>query len=784
MKKLSKKKKVLAASLTGCLAVGGIIGASAFFTDKAQTSDSANAGTMNMVFSDYSDLDGNYRKWTSPSASDKVLTATGLQTAKIEKTSAFDAAAPSLNIINPGDTGLLQFALKSDREKSFDIAVEVVVKSSVPLTDGADEYTVEGLGTPVKSEDKMTLTYRTVLGTFDGTVEKDGGQAADEEHIYAYNVDFSRLAGNKFTDANFTINLNAYAKQHRNSIGGEFKTDVANEDGTYNTQLVATGDWASIGGYEITLEGSDKTNGGTVTPDQPTDPKGKTVLMTGSEVNSKLATLAGGKGNVKEVKSTDQSAEDAGAADSVEIQSEGEKVVAYVDPANEGTILVNTDADTVYLNADSSKMFDGYYSLTAVDAMENMNASDVQDMSKMFNSCSELTTLDVSNWQTEAVTDVSEMFKWDDKLETIYSKTGAFDVSDATSSQMFYNCAVVTGGYGTSMETTNNGSDGTYAVIDSADTAGYLTDAENIKTSSDTTLIKGGGFLTKIRQAVNAICGYTYGDFLYDSSQSLVKSVAKADSAPAASIKTVELSTADSKDEVTGWYDKGSKTFYWYTDADIVYLNEDASRMFTGMTALTNIDSVAEFNSSKTENMAGIFMEDEALTSLSAVSGWDTSNVTNLGYAFRGAKTLSNIDALANWDVSSVTDMHQLFFAGVDGYPMAITNLKALAKWDVSQVTDMSDMFSSCTSLKDVSDISGWKTTSATNMREMFYYTTALKDASSLSGWNVPGSVNTHYAFRWSGFDCTYHGQLPSGEKTTQNSAASSNYPSWYTIEN
>lgn len=783
MKKVSKKK-ALAASLTGCLAIGGIMGASAFFTDKAQTSDAVNAGTMNMVFSDYSDLDGNYRNWTSPTASEKVLTATGLQAAKIEKNAAYDAAASSLKIINPGDSGLLQFSLKSDREKSFDVGIEVVVNSTVPLTDGADEYTVEGLGTPVKSADKKSLTYRANLGTFDGTVEKDGGQAADEEHIYAYNVDFSRLAGNSFVGANFTINVNAYAKQHRNSLGGDFKADVADADGHYNTKLIATGDWASIGGYEITLEGSDKTNGGTVNPDQPTDPKEKTVLMTGSEVNSKLATLAGGKGKVKEVKSTTQSAEDAGAADSVEIQSAGEKVVAYVDPVNDGTILLNTDADTVYLNADSSNMFDGYYALTAVDAMEDMNASDVQSMSQMFNSCSELTTLDVSNWQTEAITDVSGMFKWDDKLETIYSKAGAFDVSDATSSQMFYNCAVVTGGYGTSMETTNKGSDGTYAVIDSADAAGYLTDAENIKTSSDTTLIKGGGFLTKIRQAVNTICGYTYGERLYDSSQSLVTSVAKANSAPAASVKTVELSTADSKDEVTGWYDKSSKTFYWYTDADTVYLNEDASRMFAGMTALANIDSVAEFNSSKTENMAGIFIEDEALTSLSAVSGWDTSNVTNLGYAFRGAKTLSNIDALANWDVSKVTDMHQLFFAGVDGYPMAITSLKPLAKWNVSQVTDMSQMFSSCTSLKDVSDISGWKTASATNMREMFYYTTALKDASSLGGWNVSDSVDTHYAFRWSGFDCTYHGQLPSGEKIAQDNTASSNYPSWYTIEN
>ena len=145
----------------------------------------------------------------------------------------FDANNPSTNIINPGDTGILAFSIENDQEKSFDTALEVVVHSSVPLTDDADEYTVDGLGRPAKSADDMTLTYRADLDTFNGSVEtEDDGKEAGKEHLYVYNVDFARTAMNKFMDADFTVTANLYAKQHRNSIGGSFEyTMVIDEDG-------------------------------------------------------------------------------------------------------------------------------------------------------------------------------------------------------------------------------------------------------------------------------------------------------------------------------------------------------------------------------------------------------------------------------------------------------------------------------------------------------------------------------------------------------------------------
>lgn len=248
-------KKPVALAAAGVMLIGGALGASAFFTDKAETVNTANVGTMNVAFKDYSDLDGNYRAWADQDGEwtgTSVLTKNGLQDAKFE-TAAVDADAPSTGIINPGDTGILQFSITNDQEKSFDAAMEVVVESSVAMTDDADEYTIEGLGTPVKSDDDMKLTYRVMLDTVNGSLEtEEDGLEAGTEHFYAYNVDMARTALNKFQNADMKVTAKLYAKQHRNSPEGSFTTTADENTDGYADALEATGDWAMVDSFEVT----------------------------------------------------------------------------------------------------------------------------------------------------------------------------------------------------------------------------------------------------------------------------------------------------------------------------------------------------------------------------------------------------------------------------------------------------------------------------------------------------------------------------------------------------
>ena len=88
---------------------------------------------------------------------------------------------------------------------------------------------------------------------------------------------------------------------------------------------------------------------------------------------------------------------------------------------------------------DMSCMFRGCESLTSLD-VSNFNASNVTDMSGMFFECYNLKSLDVSNFNTSNVTDMSYMFRGCESLTSL--DVSNFNTSNVTCMyKMFYNCA-------------------------------------------------------------------------------------------------------------------------------------------------------------------------------------------------------------------------------------------------------------------------------------------------------------------------------------------------------
>lgn len=269
-----KKKPLLVLAMAGVLGCGGILGASAFFTDHETTQATATVGTFNMQVTDMSDLDGQYSSWNADGVQTKVLTAAGKQAddvrgAKVDGKEVYENAKdkdnPSTSIINPGDTGIYQYKIANTAEKSMDTAKIVKVtltlaadaKMPTSATDptlidakfdkatDADAYTIDGLGTPVAvvSEDgkTMTLSYAQAdTEVLSGSKEADG---AANNVIYAYNADFNRLCGNKYQGLGVKIDTTVYAKQHRNGINS---TLTVKNDGS----IAGTGDWAEIANFE------------------------------------------------------------------------------------------------------------------------------------------------------------------------------------------------------------------------------------------------------------------------------------------------------------------------------------------------------------------------------------------------------------------------------------------------------------------------------------------------------------------------------------------------------
>ena len=92
----------------------------------------------------------------------------------------------------------------------------------------------------------------------------------------------------------------------------------------------------------------------------------------------------------------------------------------------------------------------------------------------MFHDCHNLTSLNVSGFKTENVTDMRWMFAECKKLKTIYVGNG-WNISNVTESvYMFNSCLNLVGGQGTKYD--ENHIDASYAHIDGGESnPGYLT---------------------------------------------------------------------------------------------------------------------------------------------------------------------------------------------------------------------------------------------------------------------------------------------------------------------
>jgi len=89
-----------------------------------------------------------------------------------------------------------------------------------------------------------------------------------------------------------------------------------------------------------------------------------------------------------------------------------------------------------------SGMFSNCYDLTSLD-LSNFDTSNVTDMNSMFSNCYDLTSLDLSNFDTSNVTDMSYMFFYCSSLTSL--DLSKFDTSNVTDMDtMFYNCSSLT----------------------------------------------------------------------------------------------------------------------------------------------------------------------------------------------------------------------------------------------------------------------------------------------------------------------------------------------------
>ena len=130
-----------------------------------------------------------------------------------------------------------------------------------------------------------------------------------------------------------------------------------------------------------------------------------------------------------------------GESESWDISSAKNKTVMARLVPNTGDTITNTlyiqGNGGVIANYNSSDLFYNFSKLTEIENVNLLDTSNVTDMSYMFENCSSLTILDVSNFDTSNVTNMSYMFKNCSKLTSLDFRNATFD-KVTSYNNMFY----------------------------------------------------------------------------------------------------------------------------------------------------------------------------------------------------------------------------------------------------------------------------------------------------------------------------------------------------------
>ena len=172
------------------------------------------------------------------------------------------------------------------------------------------------------------------------------------------------------------------------------------------------------------------------------------------------------------------------------------------------------------------------------------------------------------------------------------------------------------------------------------------------------------------------------------------------------------------------------------------------SSMFSGCSNITSLN-LSNFNTQNVKSMSYLFSNCKSLSNLD-ISNFNTKNVGKMEYMFNNCSNLTSFN-LFHFDTSKVTNMNKMFFNCSSLISLNISNFNALevttmnsifsdcylmTKLDLtnlntSKVKDMGGMFSNCYSLNSL-DLTGFDTSQVTIMDNMF------ENCSNLTTLNLP----------------------------------------------
>ena len=347
---------------------------------------------------------------------------------------------------------------------------------------------------------------------------------------------------------------------------------------------------------------------------------------------------------------------------------------------NQFNIYLNETENNITLvwkkNLDTTdNMFYGCVHVNEID-LSNFNTSEITDMSNMFRSCFSLTYINLTNFDTSKIIDMKSMFEGCSSLEHL--DLSYFDTSNVLNmSSMFLGCSKL-----------------------------YSVNLSNFDTSKVQNMSK----------------------MFYECYNLISLNISKFDT-----MKVTNMSYMFYSCSKLEYLDLSNFNTLNVNDMKYMFANcsnlisLDLSHFFTSNVLNMNYMfylckklaflNLTNFDTSKVTTMYRIFSDCIGLTSLD-LSYFNTSNVVNMDYFFNNCK-LTSLD-LSRFDTSKVTTMQYIFQSCTELISLNLSN------FDISKVTGMHNMFNNCKNLKFL-DISNFNVSSSAIINNIFDSTPSLK---------------------------------------------------------
>ena len=398
------------------------------------------------------------------------------------------------------------------------------------------------------------------------------------------------------------------------------------------------------------------------------------IMTEGPDFNTKLKALETATNKIEHFKKSTVAPTASMNVVNIEDEESDDEIKLWLDPTDK-TAYYYAETEKVYLNADSSEMFFSKYGEQKIKNildldLSNFDTSQVTNMSSMFRGMSNLTTLNLSNFDTSQVTNMDSMLASVSNLTTI--DLSSFDTSKVTDiSAMFYDLS--------NLITLNLSNFDTSRVTNMQDMFYGMRNLTTIDLSSfDTSKV------TRMRAMFYGMRNLT----------------------------TLNLSSFDTSkvtDMSLMFYNMSSLTTLNLSNFDTSQVINMYS-MFDSVSNLTTLD-LSNFDTSKVTNMSSMFNNMTNLTSLN-VSSFNTENVENMSGMFSQVQKLEHLN-LSHFRTDKVTNMGSMF------YQMIKLKTIDLSHFNTANVTDMSSMFSMDDNLTEL-DLRSFTTPKVENFGYMF----------------------------------------------------------------